>query len=162
MSAVSKQTSGSSNKGGIAQLYYARQEDVYDTLSLDESLMTETETLTITQSFIDSNFFRIQFLQRTANHDEPHGVTGHGDQYSHVIEARFPGDRSTVRNQRTYAKNHQLVMLWKDMNGLWKLTYGLTHNPTHNTGKEPKDTNSHTIQWTSTTPLPAFTVTITT
>lgn len=161
MSAISGQTSGSSNKGGIAQLYYARQEDVYTTLGLEDFLMREDEDLTIAQSVIDSDFFRIKFLQRTANHDEPHGSSGHGDQYSHVIEARFRGDRPTVRAQRTYAKNHRLVMLWKDMNGIWKLTYGLMHNPTHNTGKEPKDTNSHTIQWTSTTPLPAFTVTIT-
>ncbi len=160
MSEITKRTSGSVNHGGIAQLYYARQEDVYDTLEIEEALLREQNTLDVSQAYIDSDFFKINYLQRTANHDEVPQPTSHGEDYKHVIEARIRANRTTTRSQTAYVSKHQLVMIFEDMNGKWWLLYGLTQLPTHNSGKEPRDANAHTMQWTTTLPVQAFRVSI--
>lgn len=159
MSVINRQSED--NYGGLAKLYYARQQDVYDILGLEEALLRGSTGISISQATIDANFDELQFNRRTANHDQVERHTDAGPVYTHQIEARFARDRAEISAHRRHVKNYLLVMLFQNMNGDWKLVYGHRLRSDHRTGKEPKDANGSTLQYSAELPIPALEVTIT-
>jgi hypothetical protein len=158
MSEISK--SSQSNIGGLSDILYAVQKDVRAGISLDEALLRGTTSISISQAYIDANFYNLGFLIRSANHDQVQSQGPAGTFFNHQIEARFPKDRPEIQDHVRSVGNKKLVMICRDLNGSWFLIYGCSELSDKRTGKEPKDSNSHTLRWSSSIPIQALSLTI--
>jgi hypothetical protein len=145
MSAITRDST--KNYGGIRRLRYAIQADVAALLGIKSLELSNAKTLSISQSDFDTNFFGLDFMPRTANHDFKTQPSAHGNAYDHEIEAVFHKDRQEIRNQLAKSAFRKLVMAWQDQNGTWKVAWGWDQTESFGTGKEPKDPNEYLMNW---------------
>jgi len=145
MSAIGKDST--KNYGGIRQMWYAIEADVRELLELKILELSNAKNVAIDQELFDDNFSQLEFMPRTANHDWKDRLSDQGPVYDHEIEAVFHKDRQDIRDEIDHVGFRKLVIIWQDMNRVWKLAWGWEQSEAFGTGKEPKDTNQYVMNW---------------
>jgi len=157
MSGISRNTTR--NYGGIAKLLYCLAPQSF--LDPKSPAVQRIKSFSLSQAQIDESFFDLEFMHRTANHDQSGSESTQGVPIAHDIEATFHKNRADIRAQIALTNFKKCILIYKDNNGEWYILWGLTQLDQYHTGKEPKDLNSYTISWRGSTTFRAIPLVIT-
>ncbi len=146
MSAIDK--SFDDNFGGIVSLYIGANQVVLSQLDLP-LLPKPTDALLLPLSTFETYFFQVNFVPRTAAHDDMQNMDSNGNTYKHSLQCKIHKDRTDIRAHLETYRQKKATILFKTSNGEWFLLPDMMLQAQHHTGKEPKDTNVYFFSWTA-------------
>lgn len=144
MSSISRHSGD--NFGGITKLFYALHSEV------NQSIDWLKVPFTISQAFIDSNFFRIKFENKTGSYTVKKTNTAQGPVYGVAVKIDLHKDRQDIADQIEAVGDRKLITIIQSLNGAFYLLgskeAGLKQAEIFNTGQVPSDLNGYVFQFT--------------